>query len=115
MQCDDEESRVNFCNRCNINIITKIKDNIGQEIENPNQIVETFVKYHSNILNNYEYSNLVTQKKMLKLIPRLLTNEDNKYLNKKISMEEINEALFSLNPDKSLGSDGFQDFFFFDP
>lgn len=49
---------------------------------------------------------------MLRTIPKVITNEDNKFLNKAFMLEEIKEALLSLNPDKSPGPDGFQAFFF---
>lgn len=49
---------------------------------------------------------------MLKDIPKLLSSEDNKALNKPISIEEVREVVFIMNPDKSPGPDGFQAFFF---
>ena len=49
---------------------------------------------------------------MLKEIPRLITVEDNLSLNKPFTLEEIKTSLFNLNPNKSLGPDGFQAFFF---
>ena len=75
-------------------------------------IVETMVSHFYNILNNFESSNKFAQDKMLETIPSLISAEDNKNLNKPISMEEVKSALFSMNPDKSPGLDGFQAFFF---
>ena len=49
---------------------------------------------------------------MIKFIPKLITPEDNKNLNRPITLEEVRFAVFNMNPDKSLGPDGFQAFFF---
>ena len=92
--------------------ITKIKNSSRALIENPNVIIETMVSHFYNILNNFESSNKIAQDKMLEAIPQLITLEDNIYLNKPITMEEVKSALFSMNLDKSLGLDGFQAFFF---
>ena len=64
------------------------------------------------ILNNYEGSNRTTQDKLLKVIPKIVTTEDNKVLNKPITLEEVKSVVFSINLDKSPGPDGFQAFFF---
>lgn len=44
---------------------------------------------------------------MLKVIPKLVTIEDNKALNKLISLEEVRSVVFNMNPDKSPGPDRF--------
>ena len=49
---------------------------------------------------------------MLKFIPKLISSEDNKVLNKPITLEEVRLVVFNMNPDKSPGPDGFQAFFF---
>lgn len=92
--------------------ILKVKDPLGNTIENLDKIAEIFVSHFQNILNNYDNSNRVAQEKMLKAIPRVVTLEDNKTLNKPISLEEVRLVLFNMNPDKSLGPDRFQTFFY---
>lgn len=94
------------------NNISKIKDIQGNSIDNPIEIIGIFVDYFKDILNNYESSNQVTQGEMLKAIPKVITIEDNKSLNKPFSLQEIKTTLFNINPDKSPGLDGFQAFFF---
>lgn len=49
---------------------------------------------------------------MLKFIPKLVTTEENKNLNRPITLEEVRTMVFNLSPDKSPGPDGFQSFFF---
>ena len=49
---------------------------------------------------------------MLKEIPKVLSIEDNKFLNQPISFEEVKQVVFKLNPEKSPGPDGFQAFFY---
>jgi hypothetical protein len=84
---------------------------LGTLTENPKIISETIVSYFRNILNNFEGSNKLAQDKMLKNIPSVITKEDNKILNKPISIEEVKTAIFSMHSDKSPGPDGFQTFF----
>ena len=64
------------------------------------------------MLNNLESSNKLAQDKMLENIPSILKKEDNKNINKPITMEEVKMALFSMNSDNSPGPDGFHAFFF---
>ena len=49
---------------------------------------------------------------MLEFIPKLVTMENNKNLNRPITLEEVQTVVFSMSPDKSPGPDGFQAFFF---
>ena len=49
---------------------------------------------------------------MLKAIPKVITTDDNKSLNKLFTLQEIKMNLFNINPNKSLGPNGFQAFFF---
>ena len=54
---------------------------------------------------------MLAQRKVLESIPKLVTSEDNTFLKKPFSLEEIKGALFSMNPDKSPGPDAFQTIF----
>ena len=49
---------------------------------------------------------------MLKFIPKLVSPEDKKTLNRPITLEEVRSVVFNMSPDKSPGPDGFQAFFF---
>ena len=96
------------------NNISKIKNLQGEQMENPKKIAEIFVDYFKDTLNNFDSSNRVDQEEMLKSITKLITEEDNRILNKPFSLQEVKVALFNINPDNSLGPDGFQAFFFLD-
>ena len=98
-------------NRNYINI-AKIKNLEGEQTENPIEIAGILTEHFYNTLNNFDSSNKWAQEEMLKHIPKLISEEDNKFLNEPISLNEVKTALFSMNPDKSPGPDGFQAFFF---
>ena len=78
----------------------------------PSKISKELVNYFNVCLNNYETSHHTTQIEMLQNILKIITDEDNKLLNKPLTMEEVKIALFSINLEKSLGPDGFQAFFY---
>lgn len=84
----------------------------GSRIENPQEIADTIITYFRNLLNNYEGSKREAQNRMLEFIPKLVTMEENKYLNKPITLEEVQTMVFSMSPEKSPGPNGFQAFFF---
>lgn len=95
-----------------LNKITSILTPQGSRTENPSEIANTFVSHFKNLLNNYEGSNREAQTHLLKFIPKLITAEENKNLNRPITLEEVRSVVFSLSSDKSPGPDGFQAFFF---
>ena len=74
---------------------------------NPSEIANTLVTHFQNLLNNYKGSNLEAQSKMLRFIPKQVTAEDNNFLNRPITLEEVHMVFFSMNPDKSPGPDDF--------
>ena len=81
-------------------------------VSNPAKINEELINYFQDCLNNYEVSNQTAQMEMLRSIPKIISDEDNKLLNKPLTLEEIKATLFSINLDKSPGPDGFQALFF---
>ena len=89
------------------NKIISITNQLGECTTNPSEIANTLVTHFQNLLNNYEGSNLEAQSKMLRFIPKLVTKEDNNFLNRPITLEEVRMVVFSMNPNKSLGLDGF--------
>ena len=94
------------------NKISSIKTQDGSITENPTEIAATFVNHFQSLLNNFEGSNRMAQSRMLEVIPKIINKEDNKALNKPITLEEVRKVVFDLNPDKSPGPDGFQAFFY---
>ena len=85
---------------------------LGLCTKNPQEIEDTLVSHFRSLLNNYEGSNREAQSRMLKFIPKLVTSEDNKNLNRPITLDEVQTVVFNMSPDKSPGPDGFQAFFF---
>lgn len=81
-----------------INTISRIKNQSDIEVDNPSVIADTFVEYFHNLLNNMEGSNKCEQDHMLKEIPKVITVEDNRFLNQPISLEEVKQVVFKLNP-----------------
>lgn len=65
------------------------------------------VNLYSNLLNNFECSNLIVQQEMVNDIPQLVLEEDNKMLTTRFTDDEIHKALNQLNPDKARGLEGF--------
>lgn len=96
----------------NINRIAKINTGEGTTTKDPGKISEVLTNFYYSLLNSLEASDLNTQKEMLKAIPKLITEADNKILNNKLSLEEVRVAVFQLHPDKAPGPDGFQAGFF---
>lgn len=60
-------------------------------------------------MDDLEFSN---QNLFLQAIPPTLTDEDNKYLSRIPSSQEIKKVMFSFQGDKSPSPDGFPMFFF---
>ena len=96
----------------NLRNITHLKSVEGNMVSDPLKISEELINYFNDCLNNYETSNHSSQLEILQNIPKIISDEDNKLLNKPLTLEEIKSALFSINPDKSPGPDGFQAFFY---
>ena len=62
--------------------ISNSKNSEGITLDSRKQVAENFINYFKDIVNNYEHSNLTTQKKFLESIPKFIIEEDNKMLNK---------------------------------
>ena len=94
------------------NKMINISNHLGECTTNPSKIADTFVTHFQNLLNHYEGSNKEAQSKLLTVIPNLVSAEDNNFLNRSITLEEVRMVVFSMNHDKAQGPDGFQVFFF---
>ena len=92
--------------------ITSISTPQGLRTDKPQEIADTIVTYFKNLLNNDEGSNREAQSRMLSYIPKLIIAEDNKTLNRPITLEEVQTVVFNMSPNKSPGPDGFQAFLF---
>lgn len=70
------------------------------------------VSFFTNILNNGEGFDYISQTTMLSYIPRLVLEEQNKMLTENFSNKEVELALKQLHLDTTLGSDRFLSSFF---
>lgn len=95
-----------------LNRINKIKLASGDFTDNPEIIAKTIVGYFETILNNWEGSKWAKESEFLKNILKLILEENNLMLNKKLTKEEVELALFQMGPDKALSPDGFPALFY---
>ncbi|XP_059071401.1 uncharacterized protein LOC131865961 [Cryptomeria japonica] len=79
----------------------------NQIIIDQKMIAKDATQYFRNLLNNWEYSDLPHNRDLIKNIPKILSEEDNKMLNAKITKEEVKQALFQFSWDKAPGPDGY--------
>lgn len=76
------------------------------------QIANDAIMYFENILNNWEHSELTNNRILTNNIPNLITKDDNKMLNSKITYKEVKTALDEFHGDKAPRLDGFPTCFF---
>lgn len=81
-------------------------------LEDPKEIRASTMDYFSNLLNDWEGSNLWAQNGFLSAILALISDSQMEELNASFSVEEIKTTAFYLNPKKALGPDRFPAFFF---
>lgn len=84
-----------------VNRILGIKGDRGNLIEDPKGVAMELVSFFQNILNNWSNSDLCSQQHMLANIPKVITEEDDKMLTCKFTLEEIREAVHQLHPEKA--------------
>ncbi|XP_058770393.1 uncharacterized protein LOC131644024 [Vicia villosa] len=83
----------------------------GYLITDRDRIAEHVVSYYTNLFNN-NLSVLQDNSLIDEVIPHLLNQENNTELTKLPSMEEVYNAVMSLDKDSAPGPDGFSGFFF---
>ena len=76
------------------------------------EILKEMASFFSTLMTSNSNINPTHQEKLLKVIPSLITEAQNKMLGSIPREEEIFKAIFSLGGDKSPGLDGFPMFFF---
>lgn len=67
--------------------IVKIKDRLSTTTEDLINFFDILVNHFQCTLNNYDFSNKTAQTKILEVIPKVVSLEDNKILNKPITLE----------------------------
>jgi hypothetical protein len=97
--------------RNNYNLINEIywQDQLWTD---PEDIKEAAHAYFKELYSAPVQEDLEIDSYLLSAIPNLITENDNRILNRPISLKEIKKVVFRMNPDKAPGPDGFTPRFF---
>lgn len=98
--------------RRSINRISKLEFQHNFLIQDPKEIRKWIVSFVSKLFNDYTSSDLNDQKKLIPLIWKIISEDQNKNLNERLTLEEVTIALNQLPSGKSLGQNGFPTGFF---
>lgn len=71
------------------------------------KIKQEVVEFYNGLLTIDQRNNPKARDKILQGIPKLITNQHNKVLQKHLTKEEVKEIIFIMDPDKALGTYGF--------
>eukprot|EP00253_Pinus_taeda_P035656 PITA_35656 len=91
----------------NANKILELKNNNGEILRNHNDISMLLSNHFDDIAQEPTVNREAAIQEITIAIPRLITEEQNWSLRKKITMEEVEEAVRSMPNDKAPGPDGF--------
>jgi len=94
------------------NFISHIKNEQGDRIETHEGIEEEFLRYFKEAHQEPNIDRLPAIDKILRNIPKLITEEHNLLLLRHINMQEVESAVQQLKKGKALGPDGFTSDFF---
>lgn len=87
------------------NIVTSITDSQGSRHDDQDSIKEAAFHHYKNLLTeNGDDRDYTT---FLQHLSRRITAEENERMNREITEEEVKKAIWTLQPDKSPGPDGF--------
>ena len=95
--------------RRTINKFSVIENSLGQSVFEEEQIVQTISDYYTELFSSQQTPSLHVVDEVLS---PLITPEMNEALAKIPDKLEINQAVFSINPDKAPGPDGFSASFY---
>ena len=95
--------------RRTINKFSVIENSLGQPVFEEEQIVQTISDYYTELFSSQQTPSLHVVDEVLS---PLITPEMNEALAKIPDKLEINQAVFSINPDKAPGPDGFSASFY---
>lgn len=95
-----------------INHISHIKNEQGNKVETHEGIEAEFLKYFEKAHQEPDINRMPAINKVIKNIPRIITEEHNSLLLKPINLEEVEEAMWNLKEGKAPGPDGFTSNFF---
>eukprot|EP00253_Pinus_taeda_P017898 PITA_17898 len=91
----------------NVNKILELKNSEGEILRNHKDISDLLSNHFSNIAREPEVNREAAIQEITISIPNSITEEQNWSLRKRITMEEVEEAVRSMPNDKALGPDGF--------
>eukprot|EP00253_Pinus_taeda_P022384 PITA_22384 len=91
----------------NVNKILELKNSEGQILRNHKDISDLLSNHFSNIAREPEVNREAAIQEITNAIPNSITEEQNWSLRKRITMEEVEEAVRSMPNDKAPGPDGF--------
>jgi hypothetical protein len=95
------------------NTVTSITSSTGQQIDSYEQIkAEAYHHYNNLYQQPREEAMQVETNSLLANIPNLVSDAENNQLTQEITEDEIHKAIWSLEPDKASGPDGFPIRFF---
>lgn len=96
----------------NSNRIFEIKDDRGNTYKGHQDIKQVLVQHFKKIVKEPQVDRMDYFERIVKQIPALITEEDNKNLNNLVYMEEAAKEVTKMLNDKALSLDGFTiDFF----
>lgn len=96
-------------NRRRRNRISSLKKKDGNWCNNDDEVKEEILSYFQNI---FQTNHPEDSPSIMNGIPHSITEEMNKKLTKPVTEKEIQEALFSMHPNKAAGPDGMSPLFF---
>lgn len=89
------------------NRISSLLDFEGHTLSKIYEIEDHIISFFCSLLKEIKESRNPMLEQLLPLIPKLITEEKNHFLNSPIIEEEIEATLFHLKPFGALGMDGF--------
>ncbi|XP_026416795.1 uncharacterized protein LOC113312252 [Papaver somniferum] len=94
--------------RKSYNNIFEIEDEAGNIVTSQDQISDVLVTHYK---KKFERRNVVFEEDLFEAIPKILTEDDNIFLDAVPSQEEIKKVVFGMNANNTPGPDGFPGLF----
>ncbi|VFQ90414.1 unnamed protein product [Cuscuta campestris] len=89
--------------------LTIIKTRLGHTLKDAPSIKAEAVSFFS---QTFSHANINDPQDILKFLPQVISEEDNTFITRLPSMEEVKHAVWELDPHSTCGSDGFNGEFF---
>ncbi|VFQ90505.1 unnamed protein product [Cuscuta campestris] len=89
--------------------ISQIKTRLGHTLKDAPSIKAEAVSFFS---QTFSHANINDPQEILKFLPQVISEEDNTFITRLPSMEEVKHAVWELDPHSTCGPDGFNGEFF---